>query len=156
MKKTLLTAVIAATILSGCATVPMESAELTNKVKEFKQPSQEAAGIYVYRKDTHFGAALKKDVWIDEECVGETAKGIFFYKEVEGNKEHTLSTESEFSPNDVVIKTERGELYFVEQYIKMGAFVGGAGLKQADTETGKKEVLKLKLAKQGKCSAKKS
>ncbi len=77
-------------------------------------------------------------------------------KEVEGNKEHTLSTESEFSPNDVVIKTERGELYFVEQYIKMGAFVGGAGLKQADTETGKKEVLKHKLAKQGKCSAKKS
>ena len=93
----------------------MESETLSNKAKEFNGPSPDMAGIYVYRADTHFGAALKKDVWIDKECVGETAKGVFFYEEVEGDKEHAFTTESEFSPNDLIINTITGELSFIEQ-----------------------------------------
>ena len=111
----------------------------------------ETAGVYVYRDNSHFGAALKKSVWIDGECVGETAKGVFFYQEVEGNKEHTLSTESEFSPNDLVLYLESGKLYFIRQFIKFGAFVGGAGLEQKDREEGMKEVSKLNLATKGEC-----
>jgi len=153
MKKVLLTSALALTIMSGCATVPMESAVATSKAKAFESPSENTAGIYVYRKDSHFGAALKKDVWIDKECVGETAKGVFFYHEVEGDKTHVVSTESEFSPNDLSIDTKSGELYFIEQYIKMGAFVGGAGLEQKSIEEGQKEVAKLSMAVKGKCSA---
>ncbi len=144
--------IIMTTFLSGCASVPMESTTLSDKAKEFNPPSPSMAGVYVYRADTHFGAALKKDVWIDQKCIGETAKGVFFYEEVEGDKKHTISTESEFSPNDLVINTETGELYFVEQYIKMGAFVGGAGLEQKDPKAGKKEIVSLKMATKGNCS----
>ena len=43
-------------------------------------------------------------------------------------------------------------LYFFEQYIKFGFFVGGAGIEQKDTESGKKDLAELNLAKQGKCS----
>lgn len=152
MKSFLLTTIIITSVLSGCASVPMESESISNKAKEFKAPSTDTAGLYVFRKDTFVGQALKKDVLVDGECIGETARGVFFYQEVEGGKEHTLSTESEFSDNDLVVKTESGELYFVEQYIKMGAFVGGAGLEKHDSESGKKEVSKLKLAKKGNCS----
>ncbi len=152
MKKTLVKMAFLTSLLSGCASVPLESVENSDLVKQFNSPGENKSGIYVYRKDSHFGAALKKDVWIDKECIGETAKGVFFYKEVSGDKDHTISTESEFSPNELIVNMKSGALYFVEQFIKFGAFVGGAGVEQKDTETGKKEIANLKLAKQGKCN----
>jgi uncharacterized protein YceK len=151
MMKKLLTAVVITAFLSGCASVPMESSTETSAAKEFKLPDSETAGIYIYRDNSHFGAALKKSVWIDGICVGETAKGVFFYEEVEGNREHTISTESEFSPNDLRLYLESGKLYFVRQFLKFGAFVGGAGLEQKDTKEGMVEVSKLNLAKKGEC-----
>ena len=142
---------IAVIFLTGCASVPMESIQATNAAKEFKLPDRKNAGVYVYRDDSSFGAALKKSVWIDGECIGETAKGVFFYQEVEGNKEHRISTESEFSANDIVMYLETKKLYFIRQYIKIGVFVGGAGLEIKDTVEGMKEVSKLKQEKKGIC-----
>ena len=140
------------TLSYGCASVPMESGENSNLAKQFNTPSSSKAGVFVYRKDSQFGAALKKDVWIDRECIGETAKGVFFYHEVDGDEEHTISTESEFSPNDLVIFMKNGMHYFIEQYIKFGAFVGGAGIKEVDEAEGKKELTELRMAKKGVCS----
>jgi hypothetical protein len=153
MKKVLLATVIATAVLAGCSSVPMESKEKTNIAKKFSAPSQDTAGIYVYRKDTFVGAALKKDVWVGTDCVGQTAKGVFFYKEVPGNDKLEISTESEFSPNQLTIEAKNGELYFVEQYIKMGAFVGGADLQLANVDTGKSEVQRLAMAISGNCSS---
>lgn len=154
MKKVLLATAIVTSLLAGCASVPMADKTETNSAKEFKEPSGNVAGVYVYRIDTAFGAALKKDIWMDNECVGETASGVFFYQEVEAGKEHTLSTESEFSPNTLAFEAKSGELYFYEQYLKMGAFVGGAGIKKVDNAMGKIEVSKLNMAVKGKCSGK--
>ncbi|MFH4410866.1 DUF2846 domain-containing protein, partial [Acinetobacter baumannii] len=75
----------------------------------------------------------------------ETARGIFFYKEVAGNQEHTVSTESEFSPNHLKFKTEAGKKYFVQQYIKPGVFVGGANLKLVDDAQGQKAINEYRL-----------
>ncbi|WP_278491431.1 DUF2846 domain-containing protein [Acinetobacter gyllenbergii] len=136
----------------GCASVPTANNQLNEQAKKLEAPSQGNAAIYVYRSNSAFGAALKKDVWIDGECLGETARGTFFFKEVSGNQEHTVSTESEFSPNHLVLKTESGKNYFVQQSIKMGAFVGGANVKLVDDETGKKAIREYQLAQSGKCS----
>jgi len=84
--------------------------------------------------------------------IGETAPNVFFYKEVEGDKEYKLSTESEFSPNDLIVKVKSGMLYFVRQYIKMGIFVGGAGLELIENSKGKEAVKGLEMAKKGTCS----
>lgn len=119
--------------------------------KKFSPPSNEKAGLYIYRSGK-FGAALKKDIWIDGNCVGETASDVFFYEEVTGGKEHKVSTESEFSPNDLLVNTESGKNYFVRQYIKFGAFVGGAGVELVNEEKGKKEVAQLEMATKGTCS----
>ena len=151
MKRVLMAIVVATSLLAGCATVPMESKEKTNMAKMFNLPSEGNSGLYIYRSGI-FGAALKKDVWVDEKCIGETAPNIFFYKEVTGSQEHKISTESEFSPNDLLVKTEGGKNYFIKQYIKMGAFVGGAGLELVDEEIGKKEVQDLEMAIIGWCS----
>ena len=151
MYRKLTLSVFTISLLAGCASVPMESKEKSDMAKKFTSPSGDKAGLYIYRSGS-FGGALKKDVWVDGVCIGETAPNVFFYEEVAGGIEHKVSTESEFSPNDLLLKADSGQNYFVRQYIKMGVFVGGAGVELVDGEKGKEEVAKLELAKNGSCS----
>ena len=139
-------------LFAGCASVPTEQAEVSNVIKQVKAPSANNAGLYIYRSNSVVGGALKKDVWVDDECIGETARGTFFYHEVLGNIQHKVSTESEFSPNDLIIDTKAGDNYFVKQYIKPGLIVGGAGLKLVTEAEGKQAISDLDLGIKGKCS----
>ncbi len=150
MKIVLIATVLAASFLTGCASVPMESTEKTEAAKKFNAPAAGKSGLYIYRSGS-FGGALKKNILVDDKCIGESAPNIFFYEETKGGEEHKISTESEFSPNDLKVKTESGKNYFVQQSMKMGVFVGGAKLELVDEKEGKKEVAKLKMAKKGKC-----
>jgi len=129
----------------------MESTEVSSRVKAFKPPSEGNAGLYLYRA-SGVGTALKKDIWVDDKCIGESAPNVFFYEEVKGGREHKISTESEFSPNDLLVRTENGKDYFIRQYIKMGVFVGGANLELVNNEEGKRDVSDLELARKGTCS----
>lgn len=151
MYKNLASVIFASLLFAGCASVPMESSENNDIAKKFTPPSNGNAGLYIYRSGS-FGGALKKDIWLDGKCIGESAPNVFFYEEVAGNTEHKISTESEFSPNDLLITTDGNKNYFVRQYIKMGAFVGGAGLEIVDEKEGKEAVSKLNMAKKGTCS----
>ncbi|MDN3683401.1 DUF2846 domain-containing protein [Vibrio sinaloensis] len=107
--------------MSGCASVPTVDSTVSNEIKSFEAPTEGKSGLYIYREDSIVGGALKKFVYVDGECIGETAPGVFFYHEVEGNKEHQVSTESEFSENHLTIYTDEGRNYFVNQYIKNGS-----------------------------------
>lgn len=152
MKFLSLAALAVALLISGCASVEMASKAESAKAKEFNPPAQGKAGVYIYR-DSYVGKALKKDIWIDGQCIGESGPDVFFYTEVEGGKAHKIDTESEFSPNTFGLMFETGKNYFIRQFIKMGVFVGGAGLEQIPEEQGKAAVAKLEMAKPGKCSA---
>ena len=137
---------------SGCSSVPMEDQKLNDEAKRFSPPSRGSSGLYIYR-DSMFGAALKKDIWVNGKCIGETAPKVFFYEEVPGEQNHKISTESEFSPNDLNLFTKMGINYFIRQYIKMGVLVGGAGLELVDSAKGKNDIKELGLAKKGRCSS---
>ena len=144
MKRILTVGLILMT-LGGCATVPMASVEKDAEAKEFKAPPEGKSGLYIFR-DSFVGQALKKTIRVDGEIIGESAPDVYFYKVLDAGK-HTISTESEFSPNDLIIKTEPKKNYFVENYIKMGVFVGGANLEEVSESEGMTRVSKLKLAK---------
>lgn len=152
MKIVSIVTLTATLLISGCASVGMTSKEESAKAKEFNPPSQGNAGVYVYR-DSFVGKALKKDVWIDGKCIGESAPDVFFYTEVEGGKSHKVDTESEFSANALELMFEEGKNYFIRQFIKVGVFVGGAGLEPIPEAQGKIAVAKLEMAVPGKCSA---
>ncbi|WP_086981234.1 DUF2846 domain-containing protein [Vibrio aphrogenes] len=137
--------------LSGCASVPTVDSTVSDEVKLFEAPKEGHSAIYIYREDSFTGRALKKNVYVDGECLGETAPGVFFYHEVQGNKEHQVSTESEFSENHLTIFTEEGRNYFVNQYMKVGMFVGGANIELVDENEGKAEVLKADMAENIQC-----
>lgn len=131
---------LATLVVSGCASVPMGPSDEDQALKQFPTPPQGMAGLYVYR-DSFMGKALKKSVSLDGQLLGETANGVYFYEVVEPG-EHSLSTESEFSDNSIDFMADAGENYFVEQYIKMGIFVGGAGLNMVEKTEGMDAVRK--------------
>jgi hypothetical protein len=151
IKKLSVASLACVAILSGCASVDMAPKADSAKAKEFNAPSKGSAGLYIYR-DSFVGKALKKDVWVDGKCIGETAPDVFFYTEVEGGKSYKIDTESEFSPNTLELTAEAERNYFIRQYIKMGVFVGGAGLELMPEDQGKLAVRGLEMAKPGKCS----
>ena len=139
--------------MTGCASVPMEGMEETSIVKKFNPPVEGNSGLYIYR-NSFVGQALKKDVWVDGKCIGETAPDVFFYEEVEGDKFHTISTESEFSPNELIVKVKSGIHYFIRQYIKLGLFVTRrSGIELVDEKQGKEEVSKLDMVTNGTCGS---
>ena len=143
-KEVLIAVIISVSLVSGCASVPMASKEQDAERKTFSQPSADKAGLYVYR-NTPVGQALKKTVYLDGAIIGETANKTFFYREITPG-DHKLSTESEFSDNVITFHADGGKNYFAEQYIKLGVFVGGAGLKMVPEEEGKRKVLECGLA----------
>lgn len=138
--------------MSGCAQVPMATPQQDMAKKKFDPPSKGTSGIYIFRNSS-FGGALLKSVYIDGDYLGETGPNVYFYTEIKpGN--HIFSTESEFSENNLKLKTLADRLYFVRQYIKMGVFVGGAGLEVVSEDEGKKGVMECKLAVKGKSQSK--
>lgn len=142
---------LAGLVMTGCASVNMASKEESDKAKQFGVPAAGQAGLYVYR-NSFVGKALKKDIWVNGKCLGESASDVFFYTQLEGGKTHKIETESEFSPNALELFMEAGKNYFIRQFIKLGAFVGGADLEQIPEEQGKTDIAQLGLAQPGNCS----
>ncbi|RYF00571.1 MAG: DUF2846 domain-containing protein [Comamonadaceae bacterium] len=136
---------------TGCASVPMETGEASEKAKTFAAPAAGSAGLYVYR-DSVLGKAQKMDVWVDGKCLGESAGDTFFYTQVKGGMKYEISTESEFSPNKISLMFEAGKNHFVRQYIKLGVVLEGADLEVVPEDQAKAAITKLNLAKPGTCS----
>jgi Protein of unknown function (DUF2846) len=97
----------------------------------------------IQRSVAHF----RKSMYVDDQLPGESAPMIYLYKAVTPG-EHTISTESEFSNNDLIVRTGPGMNYSVRQYIKFGVFAGGANLELVPEEDGNKGVMADKLARQ--------
>lgn len=149
--KALIAATIVTAFLSGCASVPtMDQTAALEAING--NPPEGQARIYIYRDDP-LGQSLYKDLYVDGKCLGETAPNTFFYADVEGDKDHFVSTESEFSPNHLFIHTKANEKYYIQQFLKMGVFVGGAALTKVDKNTALKAMQECKLAVPGTCSS---
>ena len=132
---------------TGCASVPMAPPAEDEAKKTFAPPTDGMAGIYLFR-DSSFGGALLKSVYIDGKFLGETGPNVYFYTEVDPGQ-HTFSTESEFSENHLKLTTEANKLYFIRQYIKFGVFVGGANFEVVPPDEGKAAVKECTLALTG-------
>ena len=145
---------LASTLAAGCASVPLETAQINKVAKQFDPPSDGKAGLYIYR-NTFYGGAAYTDVMVDGYCIGSSAPYVFFYEEVEGDKSYKVSTkfsweESPDSDNDLLIKVKSGMNYFIQQNINLG---GAGSFKLVDEERGKEEVSKLDMATKGTCGS---
>lgn len=131
-------------VLTGCASVPMETPEADLALKTFQAPPADKAGLYIYR-DSFAGQGLKKSVTVDGKVIGETANRVYFHQLVSPGS-HTLGTESEFSDNVIKLMAVAGKNHYVRQSIKMGVFVGGARLEEVPEAVGQAHLQKCELA----------
>ncbi|WP_324732573.1 DUF2846 domain-containing protein [Pseudomonas paeninsulae] len=132
-------------VLTGCASVPMDTPSADAALKSFSAPAADQAGLYIYR-DSFAGQGLKKTLKVDGEVIGETANRTYFYRLVSpGN--HVIATESEFSDNAINLLAVGGQNHYLRQSIKMGVFVGGAKLSVMPEATAQAHLQKCELAK---------
>lgn len=136
---------LALAVLTGCASVPMESSEADAKLKAFPTPPADQAGLYIYR-DNFAGQALKKSVKIDGKVIGETANRVYFYRLITPGP-HVIATESEFSDNTLNLLAVGGQNHYIRQSIKMGLFVGGADLEVIPASIAQEHLQQCTLAK---------
>jgi len=145
-KLTVITMIVSGLFFTGCAPkIPMAAIEKDTVCKQFTKPVKNKSGIYIYR-NTFVGSALTKSLMLDDKPLGAIANKTYHFKEVIPGK-HKLTTTSEFSPNSISFKTEGGENYYFNHYIKMGLIVGGANIEQVSEDVAKKNILECGLAK---------
>jgi len=128
--------------LVGCASVPMGDARQDATLKSFAI-APDKAGIYVYRNEG-FGAAVKMDVELDGQPIGQTAAKTYLYKEVSPGK-HVVTSKSE-NTDSIELDSKPGTLSYVWQEVKMGLLYARTKLHLVSEEEGKKGVLESQLA----------
>jgi hypothetical protein len=116
-------ALIGICFFSGCAAVPMASTQADLAAKEFKTPSKNKAGVYIYRNGM-VGAGIKLGLFADEQFVGSTAAKTYHYIELTpGN--HTfkgIAFNSRAYNNNSVIHADLlpNKLYYIWQEFNSG------------------------------------
>ncbi len=143
MKKYIL-ALLGASLLSGCATVPLATQEADQQAKQFVAPKDKAA-LYIYR-NSFFGGAVKKTLVVDKKPIGETGAYVYFYKQLKPG-EHQLATESVLTYNHYKVNMQAGKIYCFHQYLWPSLLWAGSSLSQVSLETCKKAISSLQLGK---------
>jgi hypothetical protein len=135
-------ALVVITALAGCASVPMGDSKQDAAAKTFAVPADKSA-IYLYRNES-MGAAVKMDVEIDGQPIGQTAAKTFLYKEVAPGK-RVVTSKAE-NTETLEIDAKPGMAYFIWQEVKMGLLYARNKLQLVDEATGKKGVAETTLA----------
>ncbi len=145
-KTTLLASALALVFFSGCsAKTKVASQQQDIYAKTFPLPEKGLSGIYIYRKTMFVGRRVQHSLFIDKQTIGKSANGVYFYKQIPAGK-HMIETSSEFSPNGFELDMKERKNYCINQYIKMGVFVGGANIKLLDFKECEKIIPKLERA----------
>lgn len=109
--------ILVASFLFSCASGPKFTTVQPNMVSE----SPELGRIFFYRRSV-LGAALRPDVLLNNETVGEAiAQGFFYVDRPPGNYEVVTSTEVK---RKVSFTLESGQTRFIKFSVSMGFFVG--------------------------------
>lgn len=149
MFKKLTCLVLLSICLMGCATVPMADKSLDTTAKTFAAKN-DMAGIYIYRNES-LGAAVKMDVDLDGNVLGQSAAKTFFYAEVKPGP-HKISSKAE-NTDILEIEAIAGKLYYVWQEVKMGLLFARNKLHLVDETNGQKGVLECNLIEQKNLSS---
>lgn len=141
--KVLSAVAIATFILAGCASVPMGDQARDKQLKTFATVAKDKAGLYIYRNE-RMGGAVKMEVAIDGQPIGQTAKNTYLYKEVTPGK-HTVTSAAE-NTDALEVDVKAGTLTYIWQEVKMGLLYARTKLHLVSEAEGKQGVLETSLA----------
>jgi hypothetical protein len=129
----LLPMLILAIVVTGCAS-GIKYTEYQSKIPSL---SQDTGRIYFYRPSS-FGAALRPDVMLNNEKVGEAIPlGFFYVDQKPGEYQVVTSTEVERKLSFVL---DKGQTRYVRFSVSMGFFVGHVYGSLVEPDVGMKEI----------------
>jgi hypothetical protein len=141
-----ISAFISISILLSCSTAKISTVEL-DKVKMLQPPSDKALVYFV--RPSSIGTAIKFGVSCDGKELGSTKGKRFIYAIVDTGM-HTFVCTAE-NKSELILKTEAGKIYFIEQQVKMGIVAARTKLVRLDEVSGRKKLEVCKLS--GSCPA---
>ena len=99
--------------------------------------------IFVYRKGTMFGAAVQPKVRLNEERVGKSVPGGFFYVDRDPG-EYKISSATEVEESTMLsLKAEQTN--YVRMNIQMGIVIGRIVPELVDSSVGEKQIQKCRF-----------
>jgi hypothetical protein len=123
-------------VLLGCASGP--------KLREVKETipklADDQARIYFYRA-TIVGAALRPDIKLNGQVIGESKADGIFFKDVSPGA-YTVETATE-ATNRLTLTCEKGQARYVRFRVDMGIFVGRVIPELVDPQEGENEIWDL-------------
>jgi Protein of unknown function (DUF2846) len=141
MKNLILIAALSVSLV-GCASVNMGDAKQDAALKTFST-SKDKTGVYIYRNES-MGAAIKMNVELDGQAIGQTAAKTYLYKEVTPGK-HTFTSKAE-NDSSIEVDAKPGTMLYIWQEVKMGIIGARSKLQLVDQAQGQKGVQETKLA----------
>lgn len=141
-------------MFAGCRHVPMVSQVEDASSKQFKLPSPNMAGIYLFRDSGWTGKSQVKSVWLDGQLLGGLPNATYFSLEIAPGA-HTLSTQAEPGPNDLRFNVGAGRNYYFSEVfnrkvpvvgVVVGPFVSVATFEMVSEQEGRSAVLKCQQA----------
>jgi hypothetical protein len=130
--------------LGACATVSTEAEEVSTAAKNF-DPLEDKGVVFLYRRGRMVGAAGSIQVTVNGQPAGGLGPGTFFRWNVEPGTYTFLSSTGE-SSGTVVLTVEAGNVYFIEQTMRMGVDSGRVTMNERDAATGEPQVEGLNMA----------
>ena len=129
---------VAATVLGGCASGP----KYDTVSHRLPAMSGDEGRIFFYRDGSPFGAAVQPKIWLNDEVVGKSKPGGFFYVDrPAGNYQARCTTEAE---KHLTFTLAAGEKLYVRTRVSIGAFVGQVHPLLEDQEEAMKTLGKAK------------
>jgi len=140
--KTIISLVLVAAFLTGCASVQYGDEKKDVALKSFSAPAGDKAGLYIYRNES-MGGGVRMDVSVDGQEIGATARKTYLYKEVNPGK-HTITSKAE-NTDTLEIDVKPGTLNYVWQEVKMGILYARNKLQLVSEAEGKAGVQECSL-----------
>ena len=130
-------ALVGTAVLTGCASGP-KFADMSSTIPAIKANE---GRVYFFRSDTMFGAAIQPDIRLNNEVVGSSKPGGFFYVDrPAGSFSAAATTETE---KTLSFTLDAGETKYVRTSPSFGILVGRIQLQLEEPAKAQAEVEKL-------------
>ncbi len=130
-------------VLFSCSTTKTTTSSAPVDVSDKLVEIPEGKSVIYIVRPSAFGFLIPITVKIDDREIGTTMAEKYLYA-IESPGEHTITAKAENNA-ELVLTTEAGKTYFIQQDIRMGLIMARNKLNLIDAEEGKRKLAKCKL-----------
>lgn len=114
-----MSACLVVALLTGCAATGQSFLSVATGLPPLKG---DASRVFFYRTDSMVGAALQPEIRLDNQAVGKSQPGGFFFVDTSAGR-HVASSQTE-NESKLEFDVEPGKTVYIESSISLGVLVG--------------------------------